>query len=61
MSSITVAVSKYMAAPAATIYNILADYNHHHSHILPPLEMLDAYSQQQAEVRLGPGPKRTWK
>ena len=35
MSKITVIESKKIEAPAAVVYNILADYNHHR-HILPP-------------------------
>jgi hypothetical protein len=35
MSTITVTVSSAVEAPAAIVYNILADYNHHR-HILPP-------------------------
>jgi hypothetical protein len=36
MSNIIVTVSREVAAPAAIVYNILADYNHHHPNILPP-------------------------
>jgi hypothetical protein len=35
MSKVTVTVSSKVAAPAAVVYNILADYNHHRN-ILPP-------------------------
>jgi hypothetical protein len=35
MSKITVTVSSKIEAPAAVVYNILADYNHHRN-ILPP-------------------------
>jgi len=35
MSKITVTVSRNVAAPAAIVYSILADYNHHRK-ILPP-------------------------
>jgi hypothetical protein len=35
MSKITVSVSSKVAAPAAIVYNILADYDHHRN-ILPP-------------------------
>lgn len=35
MTTVNVAVSKTINAPAATIYSILADYRHHHPHILP--------------------------
>ncbi len=35
MSKITVTVSSKVQAPAAIVYNILADYNHHRN-ILPP-------------------------
>lgn len=36
MPTITVAVSKPIDAPASQIYPILADYQNHHPHILPP-------------------------
>ena len=36
MSKITVTVSSQVQAPAAIVYNILADYNNHHCNILPP-------------------------
>lgn len=36
MSNITVSVSKNVEASAATVYDILADYNNHHPNILPP-------------------------
>lgn len=35
MSTVNVAVSKTINAPAGTIYPILADYRNHHPHILP--------------------------
>ena len=35
MSKITVSVSKNVESPAAIVYNILANYNHHRN-ILPP-------------------------
>lgn len=35
MSKVTVTVSENIQAPAAVVYNILADYDHHR-HILPP-------------------------
>lgn len=35
MSKVTVTVSSKIQAPAATVYNILADYDHHRN-ILPP-------------------------
>ena len=35
MSNVTVSVSANVDAPAAVVYNILADYNHHRK-ILPP-------------------------
>lgn len=35
MSDITISVSENVAAPAAIVYNILADYNNHHPNILP--------------------------
>ncbi len=35
MTTVNVAVSKTINAPAATIYAILADYRTHHPHILP--------------------------
>jgi hypothetical protein len=35
MSSINVAVSKIIDAPAGRVYPILADYRNHHPHILP--------------------------
>lgn len=36
MRTTTVSVERDIAAPADRVYRIIADYRHHHPHILPP-------------------------